>query len=224
MSQPLRDDRLVSDLENLRAVKKRSELFDFECNGESPDRYTLIFHGKGISRDVAPHATIETVDLHRCNVRLPYSYPDRPPDIRWLTPIFHPNVAFSGFINVKDIGIQWESHLTLEDICERLWDVARLEYLDLSAATNYAAKTWFEEHPEFARPVDNRQLLEKRVPAGANVVKYERRGATVALPEVEEDEEVFFIGENTPIPPFPGAASGERKPGTDDDVIYIGYD
>ena len=223
MSHRSRDDRLVADLETVRALKKGSELFDFECNGESPDRYTFIFHGKGISRDTSPHASIETVDLHRCNVRLPYSYPERPPDIRWLTPIFHPNVSFSGFINLKDIGIRWEPQLTLDDICERLWDVARLEYLDLANATNYSAKTWFEDRPDFATPVDERPLRDRPVPAGSNVVKYERRGTSVALPVASENKDVYFIGEDTPVPDLP-RGQGRRSSGTDDDVIYIGYD
>lgn len=224
MSQPAREKRLANDLETLRALKKRSELFDFECNGELPDRYTLVFHGKGVSRTLNPYAKIETVDLHRCNLRLPYSYPERPPDIRWLTPIFHPNVAFSGFIHLRDIGIEWQSHVTLDDICEQLWDVARLEYFELSTATNYAAKDWFEEHADFARPVDKRFLRERRVPSGVNVVKYERRGTSMALPSVKNEDEVFFIGENTPIPHLPGASIQERKNRADDDVIYIGYD
>ena len=224
MSDLSRDERLAADLENLRSVKKRSELFDFECNGNAPDRYTLIFHGKGISRGLAVDAEIEEVDLHRCNLRLPYSYPVRPPDIRWLTPIFHPNVSFSGFINLKDIGIKWESHLTLEFVCQRLWDVARFEHFELTTATNYAAKTWFEGNPEFVRPVDKRPLLERRVPSGSNVVKYERRGAKVALPEVKQDEELFYIDENTPIPQLPGMSLDSREGRADDDVIYIGYD
>ena len=76
---------------------------------------------------------------------MPYGYPERPPDIRWLTPILHPNISFSGFLNLAEVGLPWSEDLGLEVVCERLWDVARGSYMNLEKSANYAAKSWFEK-------------------------------------------------------------------------------
>ena len=216
MSQQSREERLAAELASLSALKEASTLFDFEHTGDPPDRYTLIFRGKGISRDSSPTSDIETIELHRCDLRLPYSYPSRPPDIRWLTPIFHPNISFSGFIKLRDVGLPWEQDLSLDVVCERLWDVARLAYLNQDTATNFSAKNWYEEDEELQLPIDHRPLRDKQLPANANIVRYGRRGqqktetpdeTPAETPVVTAEEitpkasEVFYIGENTPTPP-----------------------
>lgn len=225
MTESSRAERLTADLETLRGLKKASSIFDFECNGDPPDRYTLIFRGRGISHDTSPNKDIEYVELHRCDLRLSYSYPERPPDIRWLTPTFHPNISFSGFINTKDIGLPWEKTLTLDVLCEQLWDVARLAFMDLGKSTNYAAKSWFEKNADFKIPVDHRPLSDSANPASSNVVSYERRDGTVTLPNPEQKGEVFFIGDETPTPELPEPRRRARhRPvsANDDDVFYIG--
>jgi ubiquitin-protein ligase len=233
MSTADRTQRLRDEHEVLRHLKAASSLFDFETSGNPPDRYTLIFRGKGITRGTSSKAEIETVELHRCDVRLPYSYPDRPPDIRWLTPIFHPNVSFSGYVDVKDIGLPWDKNLALDVVCERLWDMARLAYVDLDKASNYAAKNWFEDHGELERPVDLRPLRDRESSSGANVVRYQRRGAPrAARPQAPAAGGVLYIGEDTPVPASPASTSAAPRrrqaaprPRTsgagDDDILFI---
>ncbi len=210
----------------MRALKKASTILDFEFTGEPPDRYTISFRGKGVTRDTSPRADVEFVELHRADVRLPFSYPRRPPDIRWVTPILHPNISFSGFINLKDVGLPWDKDLGLDIVCERLWDVARLAFMDLDKATNYAAKNWIEDECRMQLPVDRRPLRDKSAPVGTNVVRYQRRGeGGIALPAAAEAGEILFIGEDTPTPQLPNRlAPTRRRPEHDDDVLYIGDD
>ncbi len=230
MDKATREERLNEELEVLRALKKVSTVFDFEPAGEPPDRYTLTFRGKGVARVPGGHAEVEFADVHRCEVRLPYSYPDRPPDVRWLTPIVHPNVSFSGFINLRDIGLPWEKGMNLDVLCERLWDVARAAYMDLDKANNYSAKSWYEKESSLRLPFDHRQLRDKSAPAGSNVIQYERRGdRSVSLPSSETAADVIIIGEDTPVPemparrPLPSRPVRPRRPKRDDDdVLYIG--
>jgi hypothetical protein len=221
-----RHERLIAELEALRALKKTSSIFDFDATGEAPDRYMISFRGKGIARDTSADADIETVELHKVELRLPYSYPQRSPDIRWTTPILHPNVSFSGFINVTDIGLPWEKDLGLDVLCERLWDVARLAYMNLDSAANFSAKNWFEDECEISLPVDLRPLRDKNAPTGSNVIRYQRKGASgVSLPESTNGQDIFFIGEDTPTPDLPKPVRRmpvRRPPPNDDDVIYIG--
>ncbi|MCA9123178.1 MAG: hypothetical protein H6822_00200 [Planctomycetaceae bacterium] len=221
-----REQRLIAELEALRALKKSSTIFDFEASGETPDRYMILFRGKGITRDTSANAEIDTVELHKVEIRLPYSYPQRSPDIRWTTPILHPNVSFSGFINVKDIGLPWAQDLGLDVVCERLWDVARLAYMNLDSAANYSAKNWFEDECTIELPVDPRPLRNKNAPVGSNVIRYQRRGTSrTPVVEPQPGQDVFYIGEETPTPVLPKPVRrmpSRRPPPNDDDVIYIG--
>jgi ubiquitin-protein ligase len=217
-----RDQRLLADLEAMRVLKGASTIFDFETKGDPPDRYTVLFRGKGLTRGTSSTGGVQVVEFHRCEVRLPYSYPERPPDVRWLTPIFHPNVSFSGFLNLREIGLTWEKGLGLDVVCERLWDVARGGYTNLDAATNYAAKNWYaQEGQAYGLPVDQRPLRDRAVSQSENVVRYQRRGVSPQPADSapsEEQADVLYIGEDTPPPEMP-----RQRPRADgDDVFYIG--
>jgi len=203
----------------MQALKEQSTILDFQTTGDPPDRYTVTLRGKGVSRSTSSHADMEMVDLHRCDVRLPYSYPDRPPDIRWMTPIFHPNISFSGMIRLRDIGLPWQDDLGLDVVVERLWDVARMAYVNEDSSVNYSASNWLAEQTSLKMPVDVRPLADRTSPAQTNVVRYERRGSgKVGLSSAGTPDEVFFIGDDTPTPKLP-----RRRP-PEDDTFYIGFD
>jgi hypothetical protein len=59
-----------------------------------------------------------------------------------------------------------------------------------------------------------------------NIVHYERRpGQPLELSGVTTSNDVVFIDENTPEPPLPKPRAHvpfNRRPGNDDEVIYIG--
>lgn len=225
MEDQERETRLQSDLETLKELCKCSSIFDFDATGMPPDRYSLTFRGRGIARSISARADVEYVELHEIDMRLPFSYPKLPPDIRWVTPILHPNVSFSGFIQLRDVGLPWDDTVTLDAVCERLWDVARMAYINLDRATNFSAKSWVERPDRITLPVDNRILRDKMPPSGVNVIRYQRRGAGRNAPP-RVGEEVLFIGEDTPIPPMPRPGYRPRRPdqGDDDDILYIGDD
>jgi hypothetical protein len=135
-------------------------------------------------------------------------------------------VSFSGLINVNDIGLTWEKDLGLDVLCERLWDVARLSFMNLDRAANYSAKNWLEDECTIPLPVDARPLRDKHAPTGSNVIRYQRKG-TVGTPPSGPPlgQDIFYIGEETPTPDLPQPVrrmpAGRPRP-SDDDVIYIG--
>jgi hypothetical protein len=228
MDSQARDARLAADQELLQAIQTASTIFTCEAVCQPPDRYTLTFRGKGLARDATAASEVSVSELHQIDLRLPYSYPSSPPDIRWLTPILHPNVSFSGFVNLADIGLAWTSDLPLDLVCERLWDVARAEFLNLDKATNFAAKNWFDKECQFTLPLDPRPLRDRAaVQSATNIVRYERRaGQGVRFTEPAQAGEVMVIDESTPTPPLPRRQPyvpiGHRRSRGDDDVIYIG--
>jgi hypothetical protein len=197
--------RLNADRELLAALDAASSIFSLEVSGDPPDRYTLTFRGKGLGRDASAGSEVAIVELHQIDLRMPYSYPASPPDIRWITPLWHPNVSFSGFVNPADIGLVWTNEIPLDLVCERLWDVARGAYVNLEKAANYSAKNWYEQECPYELPVDPRPLRDKAGVSVTNVVKYQRRGSAVQL-AAGTPMEVMYIDENTPVPPLPPPA------------------
>jgi len=219
MNGDARDQRLWADFEAMEALRAASTILDFRQVGEPPDRYTVTFHGKGLRRDASTDK-VEQVDSHECEIRLTLSYPQRSPDIRWLTPLFHPNISFGGFIRLRDVGVSWTEDLSLDVICERLWDVARLAYYDLENATSHTAKSWLQEQCHVTLPVDLRPLRDRMSISNSNVIRYKRQDdKRLVLSDAEEENEVLYIDEDTPVPPIQ-LARRERR--SDDDVLYIG--
>ena len=194
---------------------------------DPPDQYRVTFRGKGIHRSTSQQRHIETIDLHECEIKLPYSYPRRPPDIRWRTPITHPNISFSGLIKLRDVGLPWDDQLGLDVVCERLWDVARMSYIDADKACNYAAKNWLVDQSSITLPTDERPLRDKTAPAGSNVIRYERRADGFTLPSTPSStDDVFYIDEDTPTPELPQPQPRQRPLSHtgDEDVFFIGDD
>jgi hypothetical protein len=225
VDQQSRQKRLAADRDALAALAAESTIFSYEEIGELSDRYTLTLRGKGLARQASAQTDAVIIELHQIDLRLPFAYPDSPPDVRWLTPIWHPAVSFSGFVNLADVGLSWTPDMSIDMVCERLWAVARLAPLPLSKAANYSAKNWLEKECTFELPVDPRSLRDRAVIAsGSNIVRYERRTGKTHFAAPKATTEVLFIDEHTPTPPLP-----ERQPyipisrrRTSDDVFYIG--
>jgi hypothetical protein len=206
----------------LRSVADASTIFRFESAGDPPDRYSITFRGKGYRRDTSTGQIVNQT-LHQCDLRLAFSYPRYPPDIRWLTPLMHPNISFGGFIRMEDIGIPWSEDLGLDVVCERLWDVARLAYCDLDGATNYVAKKWVQEQSEVSLPADARPLRDKVTARNTNIIQYRRRGDQhVSFAQQQQHDDILYIDEDTPTPAM--QLGRPRRSGDGSDVLYIGDD
>ncbi|QDU94886.1 ubiquitin-conjugating enzyme E2 [Lignipirellula cremea] len=208
METTARNDRLTSDLAAVRKLHRMSSLFEFETAGSPPDRYAITFRGKGVRPASGSRTAGELADLHRVDVRLPQSYPDRPPDIRWITPLFHPNVSFGGFLDLQHAGLPWEADLTLDIVVERLWDVLRLAYFDLDLATNFTARQWYLDGCALRLPTDLRPLRDKAPVVSENIIRYDRKGSEprqgpVSRATIEIDESTPLAPPVVPLPPRP---------------------
>lgn len=225
MNANLRDLRLQADLAAMEALRAQSTILEFTTSGTPPDQYKLVFLGKGATREAGALGSAAIVDRHEIELRLPYSYPERPPEVRWTSPITHPNVSFSGYVSASELGMPAGACPALDVVVERLWDLARLQYVDLEHASNFPARTWLESQRELPRPIDPRPLRDRA--AGqptTNVIRYARPGQSRPAqprPTTASSEEVLFIGPDTPAPPLPPAPPSRRKP-PGDDVLYIG--
>ena len=235
--------RLESDLRSLQRLERASSLFRFEESGAPPDRYVAIFAGKGVHRGGFSRNNLDLAELHRAEIRLPWSYPEHSPDIRWLSPLFHPNVSYSGLVDLADMGLEWQRELGLDVVCERLWDMARWAFVDPERAQNISARDWYAQQLDgepgrMRLPLDLRPLKDREAASSGNIVHYEWNDRRVELPGAVAGTEsdvggaesaVLYIGEDTPVPqpptsPFrtpPAFRSPSRPAQEDDGILYI---
>ena len=77
MADSERDQRLREEADGMRQLVEQSEIMDFEAEGDPPTKYLVTFRGRALKRDLSSHAAVEVHELHRCEIRLPYSFPER---------------------------------------------------------------------------------------------------------------------------------------------------
>ena len=155
--------RLHNDLTALKRLRSESSIFQFTAVGDPPHQYQIWFQGKGLWRD---HAKVKSRDSHRVEIKLGTSYPRSLPELRWLTPIFHPNISEIGMICLGGYGTHWAPSVQLDDLCIMLWDMARYHNYDIRSPYNRDAALWVAGQTTFRFPIDDRQLRDKRAAQG----------------------------------------------------------
>lgn len=226
MNYHARQHELAVQHERIRALERTSSILSVECTGDAPDRYLLKFRGRGLHRDRAT-GLLGMNEEHQCMLRLPYGFPEQGPDVQWLTPIVHPNISFSGLVHLEDLGLPWTTRIGLEVVCERLWDAARMAYVDWHRVVNQSAARSLQAECSWAMPLDLRPLRDLDHHEVKNLVRYRRQ--TAAHENVQQaGNEIYYI-DDVAVPirdegQSPLAAHEPRRHGTGEDVLYIGDD
>ena len=89
-------------------------------------------------------------------LRLGAHYPSEPPDVTWLTPIFHPNIRGQAVCHSQ----QWSPAWSLADFVIELGDMIRMDKFNVKSPLDRKAAAWADKNrPMF--PLDPRSL---RVP------------------------------------------------------------
>ena len=87
--------RLRSEYEHLMELKARSDVIDFQyflvLPDTPPERYIVNFRCRGIA-SVDGNRRPVYADEHKVAIYLDASFPSIPPRMKWLTPIWHPNI------------------------------------------------------------------------------------------------------------------------------------
>lgn len=151
--------RLRNDYEALSRLRAESTIFDFRFQGAPPDRYMLFFEGSGLALD--PAQGVQVVTSHRVDAALGAEYPRLRPDLRWVTPFFHPNVSESGMICLGGYTNDWVPGLALDRLCGMIWDVIRWENFDPRSPYNIKAARWANTQTDFRFPLDRRQIRDR---------------------------------------------------------------
>lgn len=187
--------RLEKDLAELTAFKKDSSILDFEVSGDPPNHYILTFKGNTLvpTNNVkfgSERADVENTAIggpQQVEIKMGVDYPRSRPDVRWLTPIQHPNIWGGGTVCLGNYANAWTPHFRLVDLVEILWDMARLAVLNPRSAgtgAHHAEENWDRLRQKFDFPVDRRPLRNK--------VFGNNQGSSIVRPEGHETEIITF--------------------------------
>lgn len=171
-SQPNpRARRLQSDHDRLKQLAEASSIFSFTVptpplpNG-APETYRIRFEASGLrSARGSDGLRIVRAANHEILIQLIAEYPRAAPHMRWLTPIFHPNISESGAVCLGGWGTNWAPSLLLDKLCEMLWDMARFANYDTRSPFNHLAAQWLRSQRQFRFPIDHRELRDRPLSA-----------------------------------------------------------
>jgi ubiquitin-protein ligase len=159
MHQSPRTRRLHNDLIALERIRSESSIFRFTAVGNPPQQYQIWFQGKSLWRE---RTKVKVLESHRVEIKLGASYPRTVPELRWLTPIFHPNISEIGMVCLGGYGTHWVPSVQLDDLCVMLWDMARYHNYDIRSPYNREAALWVAGQSTFRFPLDDRQLRDRK--------------------------------------------------------------
>lgn len=163
MYQSPRMRRLRNDILALERLRSESSIFRFTPQGDPPHVYRIHFQGRGLWRD---HGKVRPIEKHHVEVKLGASYPRTIPEIRWLTPIYHPNISEIGMVCLGGYGTHWVPSVQLDELCTMLWDMLRYHNYDIRSPYNRDAALWVAQQQSIRFPTDARPLRDLRVALG----------------------------------------------------------
>src|SRR3954451_20195808 len=163
MHESPRIRRLRNDLAALERLKAESSVLRFRGKGHPVSHYLIEFRGKGLAR---LRGRVAFAERHEVEIKLGASYPRTMPEIRWLTPIYHPNISEIGMVCLGGYGTHWVPSLNLDELCGMLWDMARYHNYDIRSPYNREAALWVANQSTFRFPTDSRPLRDLRAALG----------------------------------------------------------
>ena len=175
--------RLKHDFTTMGTLREESSILRYTSSGTPVTRYLVEFRGRSLSRD---RGKVVFQDRHEVEIKLGVSYPRTMPELRWITPIYHPNISEIGLVCLGGWGTHWVPSLHLDELCNMLWDMARYHNYDIRSPYNRDAALWAANQTTFAFPTDTRPLRDRRVAQGRieeEAPKASVAGAAIPLPD-----------------------------------------
>jgi ubiquitin-protein ligase len=190
--------RLRSDLASLDRLREESSVFAFRGNGKPPQQYYITFLGRSLARD---KGKVVVRDRHDIEIKLGAGYPRTMPEIRWLTPIYHPNISEIGMVCLGAYGTHWVPSLALDELCVMLWDMARYQNYDIRSPYNREAALWVANQATYRFPLDDRPTRDLRAALGR--VEYQAPSPSPSAPPPHP--------ESIPSSPEPGSKAARYR-------------
>ncbi len=169
LNQSPRMRRLRADYELMSELAARSDLISFEAKaaraGMPPETYIVTFKCKSII-DVDRQGKPKFDNRHQVEIYLHNQYPQRWPGMKWLTPIWHPNINhLNGSVCID--AAWWTASRSLDRLVVMLGEM--LQYKNFHDDPTKPPFPWDPEAARWCRayrkshpdtfPVDKRELL-----------------------------------------------------------------
>jgi len=151
----MRTKRLLADHIRMLDLDNRSELIKLSWSGNPPERYVVTYRCKGLVW-MPDHSAPSVSSYHQMEVYLHRNYPRLPPSLRWLTPIFHPNILSPNRNGGVCIG-GWTPSETLADLCLRIGEMVQYRNYSIDDPLDTSAAEWVAMNRHLL-PVDARPL------------------------------------------------------------------
>ncbi len=153
MTFDIRERRLRNDYRKILELVNRSEFIHVvDTDGDPPDRYRIRFTCRGVERVTGNNQPVYR-DIHEVTIYLHAEYPLKQPQLKWLTPIFHPNIHVTGAVC---IGAWWPAK-TLDELLLTMGEMIQYKNVDPKDPMNSRAAVWALRH-KASFPVDDRPL------------------------------------------------------------------
>ena len=143
--------------------RRKAAIFRFTSQGDPAQHYRIVFQGRGLWRD---HGKVKTIERHHVEIKLGSSYPRAIPELRWLTPVYHPNISEIGMVCLGGYGTHWVPSVQLDELCTMLWDMVRYHNYDIRSPYNRDAALWVAQQQTIRFPTDVRPLRDLRAALG----------------------------------------------------------
>ena len=115
------------------------------------------------------------------------------PEIRWLTPIYHPNISEIGMVCLGGYGTHWVPSVQLDELCVMLWDMARYHNYDIRSPYNREAALWVANQTSILFPTD----AGRSATFGRRWGEWESRRLVVPRPVVDGRSERVVPGRSS---------------------------
>ncbi len=181
--------RLRHDAAAMESLATESSIVRYKTSGTPPNRYLVELRGKGLARDAGK---IVVVERHEVEIKLGASYPRTMPELRWLTPIYHPNISEIGLVCLGGYNTHWVPSLHLNALIGMLWDMVRYHNYDIRSPYNREAALWAANQTKYSFPIDARPLTDRRLALGRV-----ESGSSGEVPAVSESSDP---SESGPLP------------------------
>jgi len=153
MSFDIRETRLQNDYRRIRELVDRSDVIHvLATEGEPPEKYLIRFTCRGVEK-LNAHGKPVLRNSHEVTVYLHAEYPLKQPQLKWMTPIFHPNIHVTGAVC---IGAWWPAK-TLDELLLSLGEMIQYKNLDPGDPMNSRAALWANRNKHLF-PIDDQPL------------------------------------------------------------------
>jgi ubiquitin-protein ligase len=222
--------RLRGDHELMQEMAARTNLISFVAQSPRPnlppERYIVTFKCKSIA-NVDRQGNPIFSEHHQVEIYLHNQYPQRWPGMKWLTPIWHPNINhLNGSVCID--AAWWTASRSLDRLVIMLGEM--LQYKNYHDDPTKPPFPWDPEAARWSReyrkkhpnifPVDNRELMRpERVHMNTGAATEEKKKPGIRLtPAAAESKPAPKIGLKPTAPP---SASAAAKPAAKGFSIHI---